>query len=187
MIRFSRLAAAAMTGLLLAGCQPEPTAPRPDPVSMTDNALGFYCQMNLKEHPGPKAQVHLEGLTGMPLFFAQVRDAIAYQRMPEQESPILAVYVSDMDKAKSWEEPGPDNWIAADAAFYVAGADVGGGMGAPEFVPFGTEAGAEDFAKQHGGHVVRLDGIANEDVLAPVDFKTDADGNFLPPETTLSK
>ncbi|WP_409998019.1 nitrous oxide reductase accessory protein NosL, partial [Escherichia coli] len=25
---------------------------------MTEEALGHYCQMNLTEHPGPKAQVH---------------------------------------------------------------------------------------------------------------------------------
>ena len=55
---------------------------------------------------------------------------------------------------------------------YVAevGADVTGGMGAPEIVPFGDEARARDFAAQKGGRVLTLDGIAPELVLAPVDM-----------------
>lgn len=166
---------------LLAACSPDETATPAGPVAMTAEALGYYCQMNLLEHPGPKAQVHLDGIP-VPLFFSQVRDAIAYQRAPEQSHPILAVYVSDMGKAPSWEAPGADNWIPAGAAFYVAGAATPGGMGAPEFVPFSTEAAAADFASSHGGTVLRLNDIADEDVLAPVEFATDPDGNFMPPE-----
>lgn len=57
---------------------------------MTPEPLGHFCKMNLLEHPGPKAQVFLEGNTA-PLFFSQVRDAIAYMRGPEQVAPILAL------------------------------------------------------------------------------------------------
>jgi copper chaperone NosL len=167
--------------VLLAACSPEEAARPPAPVAMTRDTLGHYCQMNLLEHPGPKAQVHLDGMAA-PLFFSQVRDAVAYQRSPEQSHPILAVYVSDMAKAESWEEPGAGNWIAGETAFYVAGAALQGGMGAPELVPFSTRDAAADFAARHGGRVVTLDEIPDEDVLAPVEFATDADGNFLPPE-----
>ena len=168
--------------LTLAACREDEVAALPDPVSMTDEALGYYCQMNLDEHPGPKAQVHLEGQPA-PLFFAQVRDAIAYQRMPEQSHAILAIYVSDMGAAVSWEEPGVNNWTAADTAYYVVGARIDGGMGAPELVPFADQAKAEDFVKAQGGQVLGLADIADEIVLAPVEFTLDADGNFLPPDT----
>ncbi|MFN4008389.1 MAG: nitrous oxide reductase accessory protein NosL [Pannonibacter sp.] len=168
--------------LLLPACQPEAAKDLPPPVAMTEAALGHYCQMNLLEHPGPKAQVHLVGMDGRPLFFSQVRDAIAYQRLPEQSHGIRAVYVSDMAKAPSWDNPGAENWIAAETAIYVVGAKLAGGMGAPELVPFSSRESAAAFAAEHGGSVLDLAAIPDEDVLAPVEFATDADGNFLPPE-----
>lgn len=168
--------------LLLAACQPEAATRLPEPVAMTAASLGHYCQMNVLEHPGPKAQVHLAGMDGKPLFFSQVRDAIAYQRMPEQSGVITAIYVSDMGKAESWDAPGADNWTLAETAIYVTGARVQGGMGAPELVPFSSREKAEEFATRHGGQLVALKDIPDEDILAPVEFATDADGNFLPPE-----
>ena len=114
--------------LALAACKEERAASVPPPASMTLEQLGHYCQMNLAEHPGPKAQVHLAGME-QPLFFSQVRDAIAYQRMPEQSHAIRAIYVSDMARAPSWEDPGRDNWVEAGKAVYVVGARIGGGGG----------------------------------------------------------
>ena len=151
--------------LALAACREEEAA-RPQPVAMTDSALGFYCQMAMTEHDGPKGQVHLEGAPA-PLFFSQVRDAIAYARMPEQDAEILAIYVSDMSHAASWADPGADNWVAAEDAFYVLGSDAVGGMGAAEIVPFSVRADAEAFAARRGGRVVRLDQIPDDAVLAP--------------------
>jgi copper chaperone NosL len=54
------------------------------PLPLTVEAVGHFCQMNLFEHEGPKAQAHLNGLPRMPLFFSQVRDVVAYVRLPEQ-------------------------------------------------------------------------------------------------------
>ncbi|MDP3959347.1 MAG: nitrous oxide reductase accessory protein NosL [Pseudorhodobacter sp.] len=152
--------------LALAACRDE-TASLPDPVVMTADAVGHYCQMNVLEHPGPKAQVHLVGLPD-PLFFSQVRDAIAYQRMPEQSNTIAVIYVSDMGAAPSWEDPGAENWIAAATAFYVVGSGQTGGMGAPELVPFADSGAAQAFAAAHGGQVAALDQINDADVLAPL-------------------
>lgn len=166
--------------LAMCACRSETTVDRPKPVSMTRDALGHYCQMNLSEHPGPKAQVHLEGVPA-PLFFAQVRDAIAYQRMPEQSDAIRAIYVSDMAKADSWSNPGIDNWAPAEEAFYVVESRVSGGMGAAELVPFGDQIAAEKFIEKNGGAVLRLSQIPDTMVLAPVDMAVDKDGNFLPP------
>lgn len=156
---------------LLAACQRE-AAEKPQAVAMTEVAVGHFCQMNLLEHPGPKAQVHLEGMPGAPLFFSQVRDALAYLRMPEQSHRIAAVYVSDMGRAPSWEAPGRDNWTAAEGAWYVVGSDRAGGMGAAEIVPFADGEAAERFASAQGGRVMELDDIPDAAVLAP---ETDRD------------
>jgi copper chaperone NosL len=166
--------------LALAACNAQNAGP-PSPVSMTEEALGHYCQMNLLEHPGPKAQIHLSGISE-PLFFSQVRDAIAYQRMPEQSHAITAIYVSDMAAAPSWEFPGADNWIDADGAVYVVGATLVGGMGAPELVPFSSRETAQAFIAEHGGTPVTLEAVPDAMVLAPVEFEMDEDGNFLAPE-----
>jgi copper chaperone NosL len=170
----TRAALLAMLLFAIGPCADEEAA-APPPATMTDEALGYYCQMLLVEHPGPKGQIHVEGLEE-PLFFSQVRDTVAYLRMPEQSSPVRAVYVSDMAVAESWEQPGRDNWIPATDAFYVVGSDRVGGMGAPELVPFGERAAAEAFARDRGGSVQRLDEIDDALVLTPVEIDTDAAG-----------
>ena len=155
--------------LLIASACKQEVAQDIAPQDMTAETLGHYCQMNLLEHPGPKAQVHLKGMPG-PLFFSQVRDAIAYMRAPEQVAPILAVYVNDMGAARaSWEKPGDGNWIDADKAFFVLGSAREGGMGAPEAVPFAVRAAAEAFAKTEGGEVFELSSITDDMVLTPVE------------------
>lgn len=151
----------------LAACKQD-VAQDTTPVEMTAETLGHFCQMTLLDHPGPKAQVHLDGMPGNPLFFSQVRDAIAYRRLPEQSHPILAMQVNDMGAAgATWDDPGRGNWIDADHAFYVLGSAQEGGMGAPEAVPFGTRQAAETFAAQHGGTVMRLSEIPDDLVLTP--------------------
>jgi len=153
---------------LLAACKEE-TAQAPDPITMTSDALSHFCMMQVDNHPGPKAQIHLKGLPD-PIFFAQMRDALAYVKGPERDADILAFYVSDMGAAPDWETPGIDNWIAAETAAFVVGADVTGGMGAPEIVPFSDPALAQDFAARKGGQVMTLKDIPAATVLAPVDI-----------------
>jgi copper chaperone NosL len=105
-----------------------------------------------------------------PLFFSQVRDAIAYARAPEQVAPILAIYVNDMGApGATWEQPGDGNWIDAEKAFFVVGSAREGGMGAPETVPFANSAGAEAFARTEGGKVLKLSSITDDMVLTPVE------------------
>lgn len=155
---------------VVAGCRED--EPLPLPVALTAESVGHYCQMELLEHPGPKAQVHLEGMPD-PLFFSQVRDALAYQRMPEQDGMIRALYVNDMGRAESWDDPGATNWVLAADAVYVVGADVTGGMGAPEIVPFADPARAAEFAALHGGVVMAMEDISDEAVFAPVEAAGD--------------
>ncbi len=154
--------------LALTACKEE-VAEAPDPVDLTPDALSFFCQMNIAEHGGPKGQIHLEGYPA-PLFFAQVRDMLAYLKSPERDAKITAVYVSDMSVAPSWRQPGISNWIPADGATFVVGANVQGGMGAREVVPFSDTTAAEAFITDYGGSMLSLPDIPDSEVLGPVDL-----------------
>jgi len=91
-------------------------------------------------------------------------------KSPERDAPITAVYVSDMGKAESWDDLGENNWILANDAQFIIGADVAGGMGAPEIVPFGDAASAKQFLDKYGGQLLPLTEIPDEAALAPVDL-----------------
>lgn len=154
----------ALVLLLLAACREE--AAVPNPIAMTAESIGFFCQMNILDHGGPKAQVHLDTFPGKPLFFSQVRDAVAYLRMPEKDGLITATYVTDMG-AVPWDDPTRAPWIAADKATYVLGSDRLGGMDQPEFIPFADPAKAAAFAALHGGQVLTLAQIPASALEAP--------------------
>lgn len=164
-----RLALAAVALLALAACKEEAAVAPPDPVPLTEEALSFFCQMNVAEHGGPKGQIHLEGYPA-PLFFAQTRDMVAYLKSPERDAKIIGVYVSDMGVAPNWEQPGIENWVLAEGAHFVVGANVAGGMGAQEVVPFKEVQDAANFAAQWGGQIMSLDAIPTEAVLGPIDL-----------------
>ncbi len=75
----------------------------------------------------------------------------------------------------TWEKPGDGNWIDAGKAFFVVGSTREGGMGAPETVPFASQADAEAFAKAEGGTVLKLMAITDDMVLTPVEHETAED------------
>ncbi|KZK98414.1 MULTISPECIES: nitrous oxide reductase accessory protein NosL [unclassified Pseudovibrio] len=163
--------------LLLAACQEKEEVIKPVAMELSVEAAGFYCQMTVLDHEGPKAQIHLAG-SPFPLWFSQVRDAVAFTRLPEESKDYVAIYVNDMDNAVSWEQPGNNNWVDADAAYFVIESTQNGGMGAPEAIPFGTQAGAKKFSSENGGKVVKLTEIPDEYVLKPVEFElSDASSN----------
>ncbi|MEM9576887.1 MAG: nitrous oxide reductase accessory protein NosL [Pseudomonadota bacterium] len=156
--------------LALAACR-EDVAQAPDPQPLTAENIAHYCMMNISEHPGPKAQVFLEGLPD-PIFFAQVRDAFTYLRSADQEGYVAAVYVNDMSVAP-WHAPGAENWMNADEAHYVVGSDKAGGMGAPELVPFSKPDSAARFAARYGGRIYPMQEVPEEAFLAPVELSFD--------------
>lgn len=168
-------ATAAAVGMIaisiLSGCNPAQESAQPQPIAMTEEALGHFCQMVILDHPGPKAQIHLAGQP-TPLFFSQVRDGIAYYKSPERDYEITAFYVNDMGRAKSWDAPGIENWLDAETAHFVVGSNARGGMGAPELVPFSTESAARDFAGEKGGRLLRLEEIPQSAVLGTVEIST---------------
>lgn len=153
--------------LLLAACDEEaPQSQTMGPQEMSREAIGYYCNMIVADHPGPKAQIHLDD-ADVPIWFSSVRDAIAFTRLPEEPKNVAAIYVNDMS-AGPWEAPAPDSWIDAKSAWYVIGSSRRGGMGAPEAVPFTDRSGAEAFATDYGGEVVGFDAIPQDYVLGPV-------------------
>lgn len=169
-----------LSALALAACKEE-ARPYLDPVAMSAEAVGHFCQMGILEHEGPKAQVHLEGLPGVPLFFSQVRDAVAYTRLPEQTHVILAIYVSDMGaEGASWANPGAMNWTPLKDAALVVGSERDGGMGTPELVPFTDPDAAEAFAARYGGAVMGVENVPDAAVIAPLvdDNDVESDSEF---------
>ncbi len=160
--------------LVLSACREE-VAQAPDPQPLTAENIAHYCMMNISEHPGPKAQIFLEGLPD-PIFFAQVRDAFTYIKSADQEGYVAAIYVNDMSLAP-WHAPGAENWMDADKAHFVVGSDKAGGMGAPELVPFSTPESAASFVAEHGGQVYPMQDVPEDAFLAPVELSFDEEDN----------
>lgn len=162
--------AIALAMLVSTACERSaPAGPPPAPAEVSDDATGHYCGMLLADHDGPKGQIHLLSRDA-PIWFSSVRDTIAFLRLPEEAKDVAAVYVNDMGRARNWNQPEAGTWVDARAAWYVVDSSMRGGMGAPEAVPFATEAAAEGFRASHGGRIVRLDDIPDAYVLGPVDL-----------------
>lgn len=156
-----------LTGLLLSllGCKKQGAqAAAPPPQEVSADSIGQFCGMVLAEHAGPKGQILVRGKRD-PYWFASVRDTIAFTMLPEMPKNIVAVYVSDMARARNWDQPEPGTWIEAGKAWYVIGSRRQSGMGTDEAVPFGEQAAAARFATENGGRVVRLAGIPESYIL----------------------
>ena len=160
-----RLLSAVLVATFLTGCnQDAAVSVAPPPVALNSDAMGVFCGMSLLEHPGPKGQIITASRID-PFWFTSVRDTVAFTLMPDQPRDIRAVYVSDMARATSWEDPGATNWIDARKAFFVIESRKQGGMGAAEAVPFGNHAAADAFVTANGGKVVRFAEIPSAYVL----------------------
>lgn len=140
--------------VLLSACgEDEAAGALPPPVALTRDAVGHFCGMTLAEHAGPKGQALLRDAAA-PVWFSSARDVIAFTYLAERPTAISALYVSDMAKAESWDDPGATNWVEARQAFFVLGSARRGGMGAEEAVPFSDRGAAERFVAEHGGNVL---------------------------------
>jgi len=160
-----RLPALALLALLAGACDDrDGAAAPPPPVALTADAIGQYCGMLLVEHPGPKGQILLRGID-RPVWFSTVRDTFAFTMLAEEAKTLRAIYVSDMGRAESWDQPGATNWVDARRAHFVVGADIRGGMGAAEAIPFADRAAADRFAALHGGRVLGFTEITPDWVL----------------------
>lgn len=136
----------------LVGCDNGgPSSEPPPAVEPTREAMTYYGRMILLDHRGPKAQIHLQS-EDEPLWFSQVRDAIAFTLSPEEPSDIAAIYVTDMARAGGWAQP--QQWMPAQEAVYVIDSECRGGMGALEAVPLSEREAARAFIELHGGTLI---------------------------------
>ncbi len=164
--------------VLLPACGEDQTAERPEPRELTRAAIGYYCNMIVEDHPGPKGQIFLSDRAD-PIWFSSVRDTIAFTLLPEEAKNIAAIYVNDMGRA-SWAAPEAGTWTDAKAAWYVIGSGRRGGMGAPETVPFAERSAADSFVAEHGGTVVAFADIPADAVLGEVpDSEAATDGHAM--------
>jgi len=147
---------------LLAACGDDGPVVAVKPTPLTRDHRGHYCRMIVVDHKGPKGQIHLKGRA--PVFFSSVRDTIAFTMLPEESKQITAIFVNDMTQT-SWDKPAPNTWINARTAHFVIGSSKRGGMGAPEAVPFKTEAAAQKFVGAYGGKVVAFAAIPRQYIL----------------------
>ena len=145
-----------MLALLLVACDKAPKVEVPPPQTLTREASGYYCLMTVVNHSGPKGQIILSDQTDA-IWFTSVRDTLS----PEEPKNIAAIYVNDMADT-DWDNPGADNWIAAEKAWYVLDSNLAGGMGAPEAIPFSTKEKAELFAEEHGGSVYDFSSLPSD-------------------------
>jgi copper chaperone NosL len=164
-VRSSVAAALCLVALSLSGCGEKESVALPPPHTLTADAVGHYCSMDLMEHSGPKGQIILASQKA-PVWFSSARDAFSYTMLDEEAKDVRAVYVSDMGKAPSWEKPGVDNWIEARGALFVIESRKQGGMGAPETIPFSDRAAAERFVAENGGRIVAFADVPQDYVLS---------------------
>lgn len=152
--------------LALAACSREDTAANaPPPGEVTDASVAEFCGMNLTEHAGPKAQIFIREIP-KPYWFATVRDAFAFTMLQETPKAIAAIYVNDMGRAKTWDQPEAGTWVDAHKASYVIGSNKLSGMNTEEAIPFGDPAAARAFAAVNGGRVVGFDDMPQSYILA---------------------
>lgn len=150
--------------LLLSACgQTTETKALPQPKSITADARGYYCTMNLSEHDGPKAQIFLESKPNEPIWFSTVNQAFGFIRHPGEPKDIAAIYVTDMGKVSDWNKPNAnDAWIDAKQAYYVIESRFVGGMGTVDALPFADVNQAQAYAQKNGGKVIKFDEMPEE-------------------------
>ncbi len=141
-----------LTTMALTACG-QSTASVPAPAEITSDAVAEFCGMSLTEHSGPKAQIFLQG-EARPHWFASVHDAFAYMMLLEQPGQVAVVYVSDMGKAKNWEQPEAGSWVEGRKAVFVIESQRRGGMDENEAVPFSDRAAAVVFSSRYGGRLI---------------------------------
>ena len=159
------LAALALLALALVGCDKPAETALPAPQEVSEASTAQFCGMSLADHAGPKGQVFVRDQQ-RPFWFASVRDAIAFLRLPEMPKNVVAVYVNDMGRARNWQQPEAGTWVDARHAVYVIGSQRRSGMDTDEAVPFGDADAAQRFVAANGGRVVQFAQIPDSYVFS---------------------
>ncbi len=138
--------------VLLLSCSETVPVESPLPQELTRDAIGYFCQMTVVEHKGPKGQIILSD-RDEPLWFTSVRDTITFTILPGEAKNIAAIYVTDIGLA-SWDNPEAGTWVDGHKAWFVVNSNRTGGMGEQEIVPFGNKDDAVKFVSQYGGEII---------------------------------
>lgn len=151
--------------LVLSGCDNSTPKMIYSPQAVTRDDIGYYCNMIVEDHSGPKGQILLTD-TEKAIWFTSVRDAVAFNLLPEEPKNIGAFFVTAMDEAE-WGHPEKQHssWINAQSAFYVIKSSQQGSMGQMEAIPFKQKQFANDFVQKHGGEIVSYSEIPNNYIL----------------------
>lgn len=150
----------------LSACGEKEKAAAPPPREITGDEIAYFCRMAVTEHAGPKGQIFLTG-RDEPYWFASARDAIAFTMLPGEPKNIAAIYVTDLARAKNWEQPEPGTWVEAREAMFVIESARTGGMGVAEAVPFSSEETARDFVAEYGGRMLPFADLPQSYILGP--------------------
>jgi copper chaperone NosL len=142
-----------ISALMLAACDESPSVPAAQEPSR--DAVAEFCGMSLQEHSGPKAQLFVRD-RAEPYWFASVHDMFAFTFIPENQHPIVGIYVTDMGRVRNWDRPEPGTWIDAHKAAFVIESNYRSGMNETEAVPFGAEPDAQAFIAHNGGRMVQF-------------------------------
>ena len=160
--------------ILLASCGGDDTPKeKPKPIALTPDDVGYYMQMIVADHAGPKAQLWLDDKS-KPIWFVDVRDAINFTRTPEEADNISVIYAHDMAKNPDYRNV-KDIWVELDKAVFVIKSRKKGGMGMPETIPFSDKTIAEEFIKANGGELVNSAAEITDEYLHSMGDTTNMD------------
>ncbi len=149
---------------LLAACDDKPSSEVPSPREISKDSIAEFCHMAVDEMPGPKGQIFVKD-QARPFWFASVHDAFAFVMLPDTPKNVVAIYVTDMAKARNWDNPEPGTWVDGRKAVYVIASNRRGSMGENEAVPFSDERAANDFIARYGGRLVRFEEMPKDYIL----------------------
>lgn len=147
-----------MTVVLLPGCggDEESAAVVQRAVAIEHGDECHLCGMVISEQPGPKGELYERGASA-PRKFCSTRDLFAYLLDPERSHRIETVYVHDM-AVTPWDHPDDETFIDAREAWFVAGSDRPGSMGAT-LGSFSRRDHAQAFVDTYGGRLYRFEEI----------------------------
>jgi copper chaperone NosL len=149
----------ALGALLAAACtESGPQTPAVAPLEIDGSTTCALDGMLLADYPGPKAQIHYEGVA-RPDFFCDTVEMFAIYLKPEKVRKVTGLFVQDMGRA-DWQAP-VGAWIDARQAFFVTGSSRHGSMG-PTFASFAQLTDAQTFARQYGGEIRKFSEITPE-------------------------
>ncbi|TAN25119.1 MAG: nitrous oxide reductase [Castellaniella sp.] len=155
------LSALLLSLLLLTGCERHVLPPSQQPVAIEDDDICAVCGMYIKDSPGPRGEAYVEGHK-QPLKFDSTRDFFAYILQPDNATRLQNLFVQDSARI-NWAHPSnsADSFTDARTAYYVGWQPLLGSMG-PTLASFARKEDADQFIRDHGGHLLRFDEITPE-------------------------